>query len=139
MQYSYEITVGVDDTVDDPLIFPVKLASGVVREMLTVFEVGDGYSSCVTLWDGSKQLVPANSDGYLTGDGLMYVSPLRYDLDESGNQLYLVAWNRGGVYDHSVNVLITVSDSEDLDQSQLTQLMIDTINRLIDLCKGLIP
>ena len=138
MQYSYELTVGVGHTFADPLIFPVKLASGIVREMLTVFETGDGYSSCVTLWDASKQLVPANSDGWLTGDGLMYVSPLHYDLDENGNTLYIVAWNRGGVYDHSVNVLITVSDPEDLSQSQLTQLMIDTINRLIDLCKRLI-
>lgn len=138
MQYSYELTVGVDDTSSDPLVFPVKLASGIVREMITVFEVGDGYSSCVTLWDPSKQLVPANSDGFLTGDGVLFSSPLHYDLDADGNTLYLVAWNRGGVYDHSVNVLITVSDPEDLSQSQLSQLMIDTINRLIDLCRGLI-
>ena len=138
MQYSYELTVAVGNTLADPLIYPVKLASGIVREMLTVFEVGDGYSSCVTLWDASKQLNPTNSDGFLTGDGVMFVSPMHYDLDAEGNTLYLVAWNRGGVYDHSVNVLITVSDPEDLSQGQLTQLMIDTINRLIDLCKKLV-
>ena len=138
MQYAYEIEVTPAHDAGDPVIFPVKLASGIVREMLTVFEVGDGYSSCVTLWDASKQLNPTNSDGFLTGDGVMFVSPMHYDLDTEGNTLYLVAWNRGGVYDHSVNVLITVSDPEDLSQSQLTQLMIDTINRLIDLCRKLV-
>ena len=138
MHYSYEIDVTTSHTVDDPLIYHVKLASGKLTEMQTVFEVGDGYSSCVTLWDGSKQLLPTNLDGYFTGDGLAVYSPINYDLTENGNNLYLVAWNRGGVYDHAVNVMLAVKGDDEPDVLSLMTLLNATVNRLIDLCRALL-
>jgi len=138
MHYSYEIDVTTANPVDDPLIYHIKLASGKLKEMQTVFEVGDGYSSCVTLWDRGKQLLPTNADGFFTGDGLAVYSPINYDLDVEDNDLYIVAWNRGGVYDHAVNILLAVQGVDEPDQYSLMELMNSTINRLIDLCKQLI-
>lgn len=138
MHYSYEIDVLTSHTVDDPLIYHIKLASGKLKELQTVFEVGDGYSSCVTLWDRGKQLLPTNPDGFFTGDGLSLYSPIHYDLDSEDNDLYVVAWNRGGVYDHAVNLMLAVQGVDEPDVNSLMSLMVQTIDRLIALCKDLI-
>lgn len=138
MHYSYEIDVSPSDTIDDPIIFHVKLASGIVRKMLTIFEEGDMFSTCVTLWDGAVQLVPSNVDGFLCGNNISIESTLHYDLTKSGNNLYLVIWNRGGVYSHTVNIYLDVKSDDEPDITSLQSLMIDTINRLIDLCRSLI-
>jgi hypothetical protein len=138
MHYSHEITVSTSDTAEDPQVFHIKLASGFLKEMQTVFEVGDGYSSCVTLWDRGKQLLPTNPDGFFCGDGVNIFSPIHYDLDAEDNDLYIVAWNRGGVYDHAVNIMLSVQGVDEPDITGLMGLMNSTINRLITLCRDLI-
>ena len=138
MHYSYELTVSTSDTAEDPQVYHIKLASGILKEMQTVFEVGDGYSSCITLWDRGKQLLPTNPDGFFTGDGVSVFSPIHYDLDAEDNDLYIVAWNRGGVYDHAVNIMLSVQGSDEPDIIGVMKLMNETIDRLITLCKGLI-
>ena len=138
MHYSYELDVSTSDTPGDPLVYHIKLASGILKEMQTVFEVGDGYSSCITLWDRGKQLLPTNPDGFFTGDGVSVFSPIHYDLDAEDNDLYIVAWNRGGVYDQAVNIMLSVQGSDEPDIIGVMKLMNETIDRLITLCKGLI-
>ena len=138
MHYSYELTVSTSDTASDPQVYHVKLASGILKEMQTVFEVGDGYSSCITLWNRGKQLLPTNPDGFFTGDGISVFSPIYYNLDDEDNDLYIVAWNRGGVYDHSVNIMLSVQESNEPDVIGIMKLMNDTIDRLITLCKEFI-
>ena len=138
MHYSFEVDVLTSHTSTDPLIFPMKLASGILRNVDFLFEVGDGYSSCLTLWDRGKQLLPTNADGFYSADGLLVSGSLWYDIDENDNDLFLVAWNRGGVYDHAVIVMLDVKDPNEPELNSVMSLMIDTINRLIDLCKKLI-
>jgi hypothetical protein len=136
MHYSYEIEVSTAYTASEPLVYPIKLASGTLKFVDFLFEVGDGYSTCLILWDRAKQLLPSNPDGFYAADGLLISASLHYDLDANDNDLYLIAWNRGGVYDHTVNVMLTVKGVEEPDEYGIMLLMRDTIERLIDLMRS---
>jgi hypothetical protein len=138
MHYSYEVNVLTSHTSSSPLVYPIKLASGILNGAEFLFEVGDGFSSCVTLWDRGKQLLPSNPDGFYTADGISLKAPVWYDLDFEDNDLFIVAWNRGGIYDHPVNVMLSVKGNNEPDPFSIMQLMNETIGRLIQLCRELI-
>lgn len=136
MHYSYEIDVLTSYTADAPLVYPIKLASGILKQADFLFEVGDGYSSCVILYDRSIQLLPSNPDGFYTADGLLVSAPLHYNLDKNDNDLFLIAWNRGGVYDHTINVMLSVQSVDEPDPSSQVSLLRETVDRLIDLMRS---
>jgi hypothetical protein len=135
MHYSYEIDITTADDIDAPVVFPIKLQSGILTEFDLVFEVGDGYSSCVSLWDKTIQLLPNNSEGYYSGDGIRINAPLYHKLSEIGNDLYIVAWNRGGIYDHTVSVMLSVKGDNEPDVTDLMDKLLSVIDNGIDLIK----
>lgn len=136
MHYSYEVTIETTDTVADPLEYEIKLGSGIITGVELLFEVGDGFSSCVQLWDRGKQILPTNPDGFYAADGLLIEAPLYYSLDDEDNVLYVIAWNRGGVYAHAVTVMISVKANDEPDVTSLMGLMIETIDKLITLMRS---
>jgi hypothetical protein len=120
MHYSYEIDISPDNTVSNPLELHIKLAAGIILSVDFLFEVGDRFSSCVTLWDNAVQILPSNSDGWYSADGLLINAPVYYKINERGNDLYVIAWNRGGVYDHTVTMMISV---ESVDEPKVMELI----------------
>jgi len=138
MHYSYEATVLNTHTVSSPLVVPMKLGSGIFYKADVVFEVGDGFSTAVVIWDRAKQILPTNPDGFYSGDGVVYPCPCYYNLDKEDNDIFLIAWNRGGVYNHDVNVMLSVRGLDEPDEFGIMKLMTETINRLIQLCRELI-
>lgn len=137
MHYSYEVTVTPSDDYNNPVVYEIKLASGILLSADFLFEVGDGFSTCVCLWSDSKQLLPVNVEGFYTGDNIMIHAPCYYPLTAEGNLLYLVAWNRGGIYDHDVNVYLHVKGDNEPDVYSLQQSLNDTIDRLISLIRSM--
>jgi hypothetical protein len=102
-----------------------------------LYEVGDGFSTCVLLCDDSKQVLPSNPDGFYCGDGILITAPVWYDMQDEGNNLYVVAWNRGGVYNHSVNIMLSVKGVDEPDTNSIQVMMIETIDRLITLMRSI--
>jgi len=123
MHYSFEVPVGPDDDVDNPVVFPVHLGSGKLHEVVIQFEVGDGFSTAVTLWNRANQLLPSN--------GSIIYAPIYYDLDIDDNELFVVAWNRGGLYDHTVNVMLSVRGSDEPEILSLIETLKLTIDVLV--------
>lgn len=135
LHYSYEIDVLVEHTADSPLIYPIKLTAGILTNAEFLFEVGDGYSTCILLWDDANQILPSNPDGFYCADGLLVSAPLWHNLSKSNNQLYVIAWNRGGVYDHSVNLMLSVKAPDEPDVTQLIDAQNGILDRLITTLK----
>lgn len=137
MHYSYEIDILTTHTVDAPFVYPIKLTAGILFNVDLLFEVGDGYSSCVILWDQANQILPSNPDGWYSADGLLIVAPCWYNLGDKGNDLYFIAWNRGGLHNHTVNVMLSVKDPAEPDMMSLIQAQNAIIERQISVLKGL--
>ena len=135
MHYSYEIDISPSDTVNNPLELHVKLSAGIIFSVDFLFEVGDGFSSCVTLWDNAVQVLPSNQEGWYSADGLLIVAPVWYKIDERGNDLYVVAWNRGGVNDHTVNMTISVQGVDEPQVIDLINAQNGIFERLLNVLK----
>ena len=131
MHYSFEVPVSPDDDIESPLVFPIHLGSGKLHEVVFQFEVGDGFSSAITLWNRANQLLPSNADGIYSGDGSIIYAPIYYDLDVEDNELFVVAWNRGGLYDHSINVMLSVRGSDEPEILSLIETLKLTIDTLV--------
>lgn len=138
MQYAYEVDVTPSDTTDDPIVYTCKLSAGILTKVSTLFEVGDGYSTCVQIWTPGAQLIPTNADSFLCGDAVLIESPTWYNIDENFNTLFIVAWNRGGVYDHSVNVMFDVRSPDEPDLYKVINAQAELMDRLISLIRSMI-
>jgi len=57
-------------------------------------------------------------------------------MDESSNLFYLVAWNAGGTYPHTLNILIDVKGVDEPDLFSIMDRLRDTTDRLIDLMRS---
>ncbi|DBA35226.1 TPA_asm: hypothetical protein vir530_00002 [dsDNA virus vir530] len=138
MHYSHELTVLPTNTIDNPVVKAIGASSGILTDMEVLFEVGDGFSTAVILCNRAMQLLPSNMDGFYTADGLLLHAPIYYNLDVEDNDLFLIAWNRGGDYSHSVNIMLSVRGNNEPDPNSIMVLMVETINRLISLMKQFI-
>ncbi len=136
MHYSFEFDVLTTHTAASPLIQEIKLAAGILNKAELLFEVGDGFSSCVKLYGLGRQLLPSNPDGFYSADGLLIEAPLWYNLSKESNTVYIVAWNRGGVYNHTCTLMLSVKAADEPDTNSIMSLMIETIDRLITLMRS---
>lgn len=136
MHYSHEIDITAAHTTSAPLEQLLKFTAGKLRNVDILFEVGDGFSSCLQLYTNGYQLLPSNSDGFYSGDGILVHAPIFLDMSEEENELWVVAWNRGGVYDHAVTLMFEVQGPNEPDLQDLIKLQDETTNRMIDLIKG---
>jgi len=57
-------------------------------------------------------------------------------MDDTTNLFYLVAWNVGGVYAHTLNVLVDVRGVDEPDVYNIMERFRDTMDRLIDLMRS---
>lgn len=138
MQFAHEIDVTPSNTASNPVIRQCKLSVGVLMKISTLFEVGDGYSTCVQYWTQGFQLIPSNTNSFLCGDAVLIESPTWLDLSENTDIVYVVAWNRGGIYDHSVNVMFDVRSVDEPDLHSVIATQNDLIDRLITTIRSFI-
>lgn len=138
MHYSYEVDVLTSYTEAVPLVQPLKLSAGILFNADFLFEVGDGYSSCVILWNRATQILPSNPDGWYSADGLLISAPCWYDLSQNDTELYLIAWNRGGMYDHTINVMLSVKAPNEPDVETAIKYQNDILSRQIDLMRSML-
>jgi len=136
MHYSYEIDVLTTHTVAAPLEQLIKFTAGKLKGVDILFEVGDGFSSCLQLYSNGYQLLPTNQEGFYSADGLLVHAPVYLDMNEEDNEIWVVAWNRGGIYDHAVTLMFEVQAPNEPELNGLIKLLDDTVNRMIDLIKG---
>lgn len=136
MHYSHEIDILTTHTAAAPLEQLLKFTAGKLKSVDILFEVGDGYSSCLQIYTNGYQLLPSNSDGYYSADGLLVHAPVFLDMSEEENELWVVAWNRGGLYDHAVTLMFDVQGPNEPEILDLIKLLTDIINRVVDLIKG---
>jgi hypothetical protein len=69
-------------------------------------------------------------------DGAAIDASLWHNMDDTTNLFYLVAWNVGGVYSHTLNVLIDVKGVDEPDVYNIMERFRDTMDRLIDLMRS---
>lgn len=136
MHYSFEFSVAPTDTIASPLVFDIKLTAGILTGVDFLFEVGDGFASCVQLWNRGEQLLPSNPDGFYAADGLLIPCPIWYDMSKEDNSLRVVAWNRGGTYNHTISIMLAVKGVDEPDIMNIQQMMITTIDRLITVIRS---
>lgn len=135
MHYSFDVPVTPADTAGDPVIFPMPLATGILRNVKIFFDYGCGRTVRACLFNRGIQILPTNADGYYALDGDKAEANLYYNLDDD-NELFLVAWNVEGSYDHTLSVHLEVQGPDEPSLETLQRLMIDTVNRLIDLIRA---
>jgi len=136
MHYSYAVTVDPSDVVTDPLLFKILLGAGTITRLQIFFPEGTGLCTrCIFVSEG-KQLAPTNPDGYYSLDGAAVDASLWHNMDDTTNLFYLVAWNVGGVYSHTLNVLIDVKGVDEPDVYNIMERFRDTMDRLIDLMRS---
>lgn len=138
MHYTYEIDITPAHTVLSPLVVPIKLNAGVLFNADLLFEVGDGYSSCIELWDKSTQILPTNQESWYSADGLLISAPCWYSLSDNGNDLYVIAWNRGGVYNHTVTLMLSVKDPAEPDLYSILATQNDLLYRQIEMLRSML-
>ena len=114
------------------------MGSGVVTGIKIFFPYGCNGAVHCQIWDSSGQIVPTNQDGYYALDGNVAEASIHYDLSKVNNKLYLVSWGDGILYDHSIEVHIEVRGIDEPQPYDIMALMVDTLNRLIDVIKNLI-
>jgi len=138
MHYSFRDTVTSHDTSSDPLVSPLKMGSGIITGAKIYFPYGCNGSVHCQIWDSAGQLLPTNADGDYALDGSYVEASLHYDLSKMSNQLYLIAWGDDVIYDHNIEVHIEVRGIDEPQPYDIMALMVDTLNRLIDVIKSLI-
>ena len=138
MHYAYEVEITPTDTVDNYVVQPIILGSGIIRHVSIYFPSGCSRVVRCQLWDRANQVLPTNPDGWYAHDGASVEADLFYDLDRKGNELYFIAWSIGSSYDHTLTISLDVQGRDEPDPYSIMSLMNDTINRLIQLCRELI-
>jgi len=136
MHYSHEIDVLTTHSVSAPLEQMIKFTAGKLKAVDLLFEVGDGYSTCLQIYTNGYQLLPSNAEGFYSGDGILVHAPVFLDMSLEYNELWIVAWNRGGVYDHTVSLMFEVQGVDEPEILDLIKILTDTINRVVDFIKG---
>lgn len=138
MHYSYEFTVLPSHTAAAPLIYPVKLAAGVLRQVDLTFLAGCDRVVCCVLRSPVIQLLPTNPEGFYSEDGRTITGRLNYNLDEDGSYLYFVAWSRSAKYSHTLSAHLLVQGPNDPDMSVYIDRQIDVTDRLVDVLRSLV-
>ena len=138
MHYEYSVLVQPENDANDPVVYPVKLAAGVLTDFSVFFAAGCNRTTRVQLWDRGNQILPTNRDGYYSSDDNTVVAKLHYDIGEHSNKFYIVAWAAGSVYDHTITVDMDVRALDDPDVTSLVGAMINTTDRLIALIRSMI-
>jgi len=138
MHYSYEVEVTPTDTVVNPVVYPIILATGILRRVRIFFPLGCSKVIRCSLWDRALQLLPTNQDGFYALDGNVVDADVYHSLDDNDHYLYLVAWTTGSSYDHTLSVHLDVQGPEEPDANKAMVLLNETLGRLIDLCRSLI-
>ena len=138
MHYSYEVTIDPEDTATSPVVYPIVLATGILRRVRIFFPLGCSRTVRCSLWDRAIQILPTNQDGYYALDGNMVDADVYYSLDSNDHYLYLVAWAVDSAYQHTLTIHLDVQGPEEPDANKVMVLMNSTIDRLITLCKGLL-
>jgi hypothetical protein len=138
MHYSYEFTVLTTHTVTSPLTYAMKLGAGILKKVDIDFPAGcDGAVRCVMV-SKANQVLPTNPDGFYAGDGKTISAQLHHSIDEEGTYLAFVAWSTTALYPHTLRAQLEVQGPDEPDINQFIPMLLDTINRLIALLKGLI-
>ena len=138
MHYSYEVEVTPDDSVTDPVVYPIVLATGVLRRVRIFFPYGCSRTVRCSLWDRAIQILPTNHDGYYSLDGNVVDADVYYSLDDNDHYLYLVAWSVDSAYNHTLTIHLDVQGPEEPDANKVMVLLNATLDRLITLCRSLI-
>ena len=138
MHYSYEVEVTPSDVVTDPVVYPIVLATGILRRVRIFFPYGCSRAVRCSLWDRSIQILPTNQDGYYSLDGEVADADVYYSLDDNDHYLYLVAWAVDTAYNHTITIHLDVQGPEEPDANKVMVLLNSTLDRLIDLCRSLI-
>lgn len=138
MHYSYEVEVTPSDVVTDPVVYPIVLATGILRRVRIFFPYGCSRAVRCSLWDRSIQILPTNQDGYYSLDGEVADADVYYSLDDNDHYLYLVAWAVDTAYNHTITIHLDVQGPEEPDANKVMVLLNSTLDRLIDLCRSLL-
>ena len=138
MHYSYEVEVTPSDVVTDPVVYPIVLATGILRRVRIFFPYGCSRTVRCSLWDRAIQILPTNQDGFYSLDGNTVDADVYYSLDDNDHYLYLVAWSVDSAYNHTLTIHLDVQGPEEPDANKVMVLLNATLDRLITLCRSLI-
>lgn len=104
MLFEQDITITTVHTSAVPLVYPLKVARGVIHQLDVYFPPGCGHHVRVVIKRGVHQVYPTNSNGYMKGDGVMITGPEFKGIFKSPYVVDLVGWQEGASYDHIVTV-----------------------------------
>lgn len=131
MHYCYEVVVEKTNTAQSPVIFPVVLGAGIVRRVQIVFRLGCDKRVRVKLYDGSKQILPTNPEGYYALDGDIVDVQFYYDLSKEYNELFLVAWAYNAKLSHTLTVMIDVDGPDEPNITASLKYLANAIHELV--------
>ena len=136
MHYSFDLTVDPTDTVSDPAIQDLKLASGKIKHITIGFPAGCARTIFCQVYDLAGQILPTNLGASYAEDDYKIEIDIEYNIDQGFNQLYLVAWSVGSSYSHTLTCYIDVQAPYEHDLGDLVLAQSQALVQLVDLLRG---
>ncbi len=138
MHFAWELEVGTANNANDPASLDLKLPCGILREVSIYFDYGCDRLVRAVVFDGAKQILPTNQDGYYALDGDTAHAVLHHDLDFEYNQVSVYGWNIGTKYAHILTIMCEVQGPDEPDLYSVMKAQVAVLDRQIDLMKELI-
>jgi hypothetical protein len=88
------------------------------------------------LWDKAVQLLPSNPDSSYAEDDYAVEADCYIKISTTGNVFYLIGWNVGSSYAHTVHVLIDVEGVDEPTPDKSVVLLAEAINNLVQLMRS---
>lgn len=108
MQFTYEITVPVNTTKDDPERLPIKLCYGHLKRVQVFFPWGCAGWVGIRVVHYEYQLYPTNRASWFMGNDLLIDFECEYEILQGWNEFKLEGYNEDNFYPHKPIVAFNV-------------------------------
>ncbi len=112
MYYFKPCTVSKDTAVDDPLQFILPIAQGIIESIDIEFPAGCCGLVGIRVINEDWQLVPWNTDQWLSSDDGTFTLPLNYSVDQPPYRLVIYAYNLDDVYSHTIRIGVMLNEKK---------------------------
>lgn len=136
MHYVYDVLVLPANIASNNVEYPVKLGAGIIRHVSIIFPPGCARLVKVTIWNNAEQLLPTNAEAVYGEDSYAVETDCYIDIAETGNDLYVLAWNTGTNYQHMVHVMFDVQGIDEPVLGKSVETLYKTVESLATVLKG---
>lgn len=112
MYYFIPCTVSKSIPAALPQLFILPIAKGVIERIDVEYPAGCCGLVGIRVINEDWQLVPWNSDEWLTSDDRTFLLPLSYNIEQPPFRLVIYAYNLDDVYQHTIRIGVMLNETK---------------------------